>query len=1025
MARNFKLGFRIGAEGGDSAAKEVAQMEKAIRSLKEEAAENARVAAKLKDTYNLKDDEVEAVRKKMAQLTDETKKAEAAGGQLNGVIAGLAAGAAFKALDLLVSAFQAAAQAVAAFVSSTLEVGGAAQQSQVAFEVMLGGAEAAQAVLEDLSDFAASTPFDLPGIRQAGQQLLAFGFEQDQLIATLERVGNVSAGVNTDFNELATIYGKARVQGRLFAEDINQLTERGIPIIGELAKQFGVAESQVRVLVESGQVGFPELEQAFINLTSAGGQFAGLMEAQSRTIPGQISNLGDNFTRFQEAVFNAFEPLLAGGLTEVAEILAAAGEAFTGFDPIIEAGERLQLALEANSEIADSIGAALASLGNEAVEQIALLVDEITAFVAEEGNIEAVALQIERLGAVITVAGQAARFLVALADGFAEVTNAARDLPAVGDSVERIGPSPTALGIAIEAVRALTGALNDLFTAASRFEGSGISDEALGQLSQGFEELKATANELATAPPPGPDPLEVEAPGDALKRLAQENSAALEQIATDSTNAQAALLEQGATQEQIATAEAEALQKRVTQNRTYLAELREIQAQGGLSDADATVVADEIRKVEADLASDRVATAKASIEQAEQATEALIEQAEKEATAIEEARDRERDAAETAYDEAATAAERAYEDATTEIKNQFDDRVKAQQDAVDTEVEAIEAGLDKAEAAAGEYYDKRQEQLDKQITAEQNALAKRQSAEREAAEELFSEEAQRIERELALRNAESPEERRELEAQFDAEDETAEQRAKAFADLEAEREAFEAAQIAEQEAQAQSEVERQEALDAQRQDTETVLAQQRQDAETYITTLKTDLEQYLIETRRQYEEDERTRKREFEDQQQTAESAFNQQQRTLDEQSAHRQADLLAAARGSAPTPRRMGGPVEAGQAYLVGEAGPELIYPNQAGWVADTAKTAAILSARETAAISAPSAATPTLPLANTPSPQIEGTLKALLKEVQRGHQTPIEGGNFTFVNDPDPWATTRTLQENRLKQLTRRLGL
>ena len=66
------------------------------------------------------------------------------------------------------------------------------------------------------------------------------------------RVGDIAAGTNQDFNELAVVFGKAKVQGRLFGEDINQLTGRGIPIIGEFAKQFGVAEGEVKKLVSEG-----------------------------------------------------------------------------------------------------------------------------------------------------------------------------------------------------------------------------------------------------------------------------------------------------------------------------------------------------------------------------------------------------------------------------------------------------------------------------------------------------------------------------------------------------------------------------------------------------------------------------------------------------------------------------------------------------------------------------------------------------------------------------------------------------
>lgn len=101
-------------------------------------------------------------------------------------------------------------------------------------------------------------------------------------------------GIGQPIGEIAEIFGKAKVQGRLFMEDINQLTGRGIPIIGELAKQFGVAESGVRGLVESGKVSFGNLETAFASLTNDGGKFSGMMQAQSGTLSGMWSTLSDN-----------------------------------------------------------------------------------------------------------------------------------------------------------------------------------------------------------------------------------------------------------------------------------------------------------------------------------------------------------------------------------------------------------------------------------------------------------------------------------------------------------------------------------------------------------------------------------------------------------------------------------------------------------------------------------------------------------------------------------------------------------
>lgn len=170
------------------------------------------------------------------------------------------------------------------------------EQTRIALDTMLGSQEKASALLKEISAFAAATPFEMPEVATGAKNLLAFGFAQEQIIPTLRQLGDIASGVSMPMTELAEIYGKARVQGRLFMEDINQLTGRGIPVIQALASTMGVAEADIRKLVEEGKVGFPQLEAAMASMTGEGSKFGGMMEKQSKTLNGQLSTLGDNIT---------------------------------------------------------------------------------------------------------------------------------------------------------------------------------------------------------------------------------------------------------------------------------------------------------------------------------------------------------------------------------------------------------------------------------------------------------------------------------------------------------------------------------------------------------------------------------------------------------------------------------------------------------------------------------------------------------------------------------------------------------
>lgn len=190
----------------------------------------------------------------------------------------------------------AAAFTIKEFVSEVAKVRGQFQQLEVAFTTMLQSEEKANALMMQLVRTAATTPFGLEDVAQGAKQLLAYGFEAERVNETLIRLGDIAAGLSVPLNDLVYLYGTTMAQGRLYTQDLNQFTNRGLPMISELAKQFGVAEDKVRELVEAGKVGFPEVQKVIESLTNEGGKFGGLMAEQSKTIVGQIANIEDSIS---------------------------------------------------------------------------------------------------------------------------------------------------------------------------------------------------------------------------------------------------------------------------------------------------------------------------------------------------------------------------------------------------------------------------------------------------------------------------------------------------------------------------------------------------------------------------------------------------------------------------------------------------------------------------------------------------------------------------------------------------------
>ncbi len=207
------------------------------------------------------------------------------------------------------------------FAKKVAEVRGQFQQLEVAFTTMLGSAEKASSLMQQLTKTAAVTPFDLQGVTQGAKQLLAYGIEAEKVNDTLVHLGDIAAGLSIPLNDLVYLYGTTMTQGRMFTQDLRQFMGRGIPLAEELAKQFGVTKDKVQELVSSGKVGAKEFNEAIMAMSSEGGKFAGLMEAQSKTINGQISNIEDAIDTMFNEIGQKSEGIINGTLSVVSSLV--------------------------------------------------------------------------------------------------------------------------------------------------------------------------------------------------------------------------------------------------------------------------------------------------------------------------------------------------------------------------------------------------------------------------------------------------------------------------------------------------------------------------------------------------------------------------------------------------------------------------------------------------------------------------------------------------------------------------------
>lgn len=205
-------------------------------------------------------------------------------------------------------------QGFAGVLQSIATTRGQFQQLEIAFETMLGSGTKAQALMNQMVETAAKTPFDLMGVAGGAKQLMAYGLAADKVNDTLIKLGNIASGLSIPLNDIVYLYGTTMVQGRLYTQDVRQFTGRGIPLVRELAEMYGVTADKINEMVTAGKIGFADVEKVLNKLTGAGGQFYNLMAKQSASLTGMISNLEDAWDSMLNEIGKQNQDLFAGAI---------------------------------------------------------------------------------------------------------------------------------------------------------------------------------------------------------------------------------------------------------------------------------------------------------------------------------------------------------------------------------------------------------------------------------------------------------------------------------------------------------------------------------------------------------------------------------------------------------------------------------------------------------------------------------------------------------------------------------------
>lgn len=211
------------------------------------------------------------------------------------------------------------------FVNQMMQVRGQFQQTEMAFKTMLQSEEKADALMKQLIRTAAVTPFGVEDVTEGAKQLLAFNVAAEDVNKTLIELGDVAAGMGMNLKDLVMLYGTTIAKGKMDTMDLYQFLNRGIPIADEIAKVMGLdvtnAIEEVQKQIKAGKVTSDIFIQAMQSMTAEGSKFGGLMEAQSKTIIGQISNIKDAIEKKFNEIGKSQEGVINTGLGVVSTLI--------------------------------------------------------------------------------------------------------------------------------------------------------------------------------------------------------------------------------------------------------------------------------------------------------------------------------------------------------------------------------------------------------------------------------------------------------------------------------------------------------------------------------------------------------------------------------------------------------------------------------------------------------------------------------------------------------------------------------
>ena len=236
-------------------------------------------------------------------------------------------------------------------------------------EVLTGSVTKAKAIIQELQQLGAVTPFTSTELIDSAKRLNAFGVEGDKVVETTRRLADVAGATGAELQGLVTAYGQVQAKGRLQGEELLQFQERGIALQAELRKMYGLSGEEFQKALSKGRISAEAVEVAIQRLTDAGGKYANGAIAQSDTLQGKFSTLTDGVEQLARTIGAVLTPALKAIFSQAIQVIDAINAALAagrggGFARNL-AGATGAINLGATSEGVDRIAKGIGQISSQ------------------------------------------------------------------------------------------------------------------------------------------------------------------------------------------------------------------------------------------------------------------------------------------------------------------------------------------------------------------------------------------------------------------------------------------------------------------------------------------------------------------------------------------------------------------------------------------------------------------------------------------------------------------------------------